>query len=381
MRMLRVFATTVSGLEDIAADEINRLTGIKARYDVGKVIFEADTRDVITLNYCSRSLHHIYILVSYGKGINSLEDIEKLCREVDYTEYIGEEQTFAVRAERHGEHSFISPEVAARVGHVIIDEFRKSTGKGLRVNLDEPDVEFYALVREDEFFLGINTSGKSLHRRYYRKWHHRAALLPSIAYAMLRIAEWKEDEKLLDPFCGGATIPIEAALLARNTPVGLKRGELALRNLRFFPKEELERIANNLLENERREVKPRIIASDASPKALEGAKINIEAASLRDEITLIQADVRAIDKHLKEQPDKIITNPPYGVRMGIADPEKFYEEALTALARAAPAANLVIIATKPKTIKKALEKTTWKINTARTIKYGTLQAQIFNITN
>ena len=378
--MVEVFATCVSGLEDIAAAEAREVTGYEARVDVGKVLMDIPLNKIALLNYCSRSLHRIYILAAYGE-VSSLDDVEKISRGVDYVAYVDAKQSFAVRAERHGEHSFTSPEVAARVGHVIIDEFRKATGKRLRVNLDEPDVEFFALVRNSEFFLGINTTGESLHRRYYRVWHHRAALLPTIAYAMLRIAEWGDTEHLLDPFCGGATIPIEAALMALGTPLGLKRDNLAMNKLKML-KDYLEEAKLEAMSLEKPEVaeRLRITASDASPKALEGASRNIEAASLTNIIKTIQADVRYLDKHIRETPDKIVTNPPYGVRMGLSNPEKFYEEALKTLAKTAPEATLTLITTKQKTVKKALENTNWQVKSSRTVKYGTLTAQILNIT-
>jgi len=378
--MVRVFATCVNGLEDIAASEVLEITGYKAQADVGKILMDLPLSKVALLNYSCRSLHRVYILAAYGE-VFSLEDVERIAREVDYVNYVDAEQSFAVRAERHGEHSFTSPEIAAKVGHVVIDEFRKATGRRLKVNLDEPDVEFFALVRDREFFLGLNTTGESLHRRYYRVWHHRAALLPTIAYAMLRIADWRDTEYLLDPFCGGATIPIEAATKALGIPPGLRRGNLAMERLKIL-KEELEEARNRALSMERPGNRERlkITASDASPKALEGAARNIEAASLTGVIKTIQADVRYIDRYIKEPPDKIITNPPYGVRMGLSNPEKFYEEALKTLAKTTPTATLTMITTKQKTVKKALENTPWRVKTTRTVKYGTLTAQILNIT-
>lgn len=372
---MEFFATTGSGIEDIAASEVSELLGREARADVGKVIFQGGPIDAALLNYASRSLHRVFITLLRAEAA-SLEEIERRAGEVDYSGYIEPTQSFAVRAERHGRQPFTSPQIAAAVGRAVIESYMESRSVRLRVNLDEPDIELYALLRDSELLLGLNTTGRSLHERFYRAWHHRAAIQPTLAYAMLRLGGWRDWEALLDPFCGGATIPIEAGLMARKIAPGLRRSDAAMRRVKIFDDEELDELAERLRASEDLERPLRITAADLSPRALEGARMNIEAAGLSGSIRLIQADAAHIHELLDEEPSLIVTNPPFGVRMGIRDPEKFYSEALRGLAKAAPSAKIVLIATKSSLMKRCLERSGWGVTHERRVIYGTLTSSI-----
>ncbi len=376
MVLMEFFATTVAGLEDIAAREVEELTGVKAYPDVGKVLFSAGIREAATLNYAAKTLHKIFLLLTRCE-VETLDDIERAAREVDYSQLISPGQSFAIRAERHGEHPFISPQVAARVGHAVIESYKASKGVRLRVNLNEPDVEIYALVRGRELFLGLNTTGNSLHRRYYRVWHHRAAILPTIASAMIELSGWRRGQVFLDPFCGGATIPIEAALRALRIAPGL-RTEQVMRRLIIFDEQLLVEIAQKLEQNEERlrGEALSIYAADASSKALEGADANIKRAGLGDVIKVRLGDARYISKWLDTQPDVVVTNPPFGVRLGLSNPELFYVETFKALA-GARVSRITLLANKLTVIRRSLESAGWSIVNQRNIIYGTLTAAIF----
>ena len=161
------FATTVMGLEDAAAKECEEIIGAEAEPDVGKIFFQANERQIIRLNLASRTLHRIFIMLARAH-VETIEDVYKVAREVDYTRFIEADQSFAVKGERHSKDKpFTSMDMAASVGRAVIESFRERTGVRLRVNLDQPDVQLYSLIRDSEFLLGLNTTGKSLHRRFY----------------------------------------------------------------------------------------------------------------------------------------------------------------------------------------------------------------------
>jgi tRNA (guanine6-N2)-methyltransferase len=258
---------------------VRGIIGAEARPDVGKIFFEADEDGIISLNIASRTIHRIFVLLSRSR-VEVLDDVYRAAREVDYVEFIRADQAFAVKGERHSKDKpFTSMDMAAAVGRAAIESFREKTDVRLRVNLDNPDVQLYCLIRDSELLIGLDTTGKSLHRRYYRVYHHRAALQPSIAASMLMLSGWRREEALLDPMCGSGTIPIEAALMALRIPPGARRiGELALNKLKFIEKERIKEIAEELEAEADLEFKPRIIGSDASPKSIRGAVANVEAA-------------------------------------------------------------------------------------------------------
>ena len=314
--MYELVATTVRGLEEIAINEVEELVGVKAERDTlttvggqGRIKFKADEKAIFTLNYCSNSLHRVIILLNYGE-FSTLHEIYEATKEIDFAKFIGEEQTFAVVASRfatQGSHDFTSLDVASQVGQGVIDSFSESTGKRLKVNLKHPDVVISAGVVDNRFWIGIDTTGESLHKRKYRVYQHPAPLKASIAYAMVRISAWKSHEKFIDPFCGSGTIPIEAARYACKMPNFLR--DFLFWRLKFLPldafREEKERV-DERIEHKNLE----IYGSDVSPKHVEGARMNANAAKVC--VKFFEGDATKI----KLDYDRIVTNLPFGLRFG-----------------------------------------------------------------
>jgi len=374
----KCFATTVMGLEEYAARECEELIGVRAKPDVGKIIFEADQEQLIKLNLASRMLHKIFIMLA-RINVKTLDDIYRCARGIDYSEFIEPDQSFAVKAERHSKnYPFTSLDMAAAVGRAIIESFRESRGKRLRVNLDQPDIEFYCLLRDSEFFMGLNTTGRSLHHRFYRIYHHRVALHPTIAVGMLRIAGWSPSMSLLDPMCGGGTIPIEAGLLGLNVPIGLRRGGLKISSLRFVDKELIERSSRDLERSIKPELELKILGTDASPKSIEGARRNAEEASLMDKLEFSVADIFKIGEWLPQPFDHIIFNPPYGIRMGISNIKEFYRRICRCLAQASPTSNLTVIVSKPTLFSRSLAEAGYEVKERIEVMYGRIRATIIS---
>lgn len=374
----KCFATTVMGLEEYAARECRELIGVEAKRDIGKIVFEADQEQLIKLNLASRMLHKIFIMLA-RINVETLDDIYNCARKIDYNEFIEPDQSFAVKAERHSKnYPFTSLDIASTVGRAIIESFRESKGKRLRVDLDQPDIEVYCLLRDSEFFMGINTTGKSLHHRFYRVYHHRAALHPTIAIGMLRIAGWDPSMSLLDPMCGGGTIPIEAGLMGLNIPVGLKRGELKISNLRFIDEELIEKLSGELERSIKSKFELNILGTDASPRSIEGAKKNAEKAGLIDKLEFSVADIFKIGEWLQHTPDHIIFNPPYGIRMGIRDIKGFYRKVCRSLAQASPTSTLTVIVSKPTLFSRSLTEAGYEVKHRVEVMYGRIRATIIS---
>ncbi|GBC71751.1 Ribosomal RNA large subunit methyltransferase L [Candidatus Calditenuaceae archaeon HR02] len=372
---LKFFATCVTGLEDIAAAEVSRLLGVEAIVDVSKVFFETEPEGCALLNYSAKSVNKVYLLVARGEA-RSLAEIEGVAASPNLVELIDRGQSFAVRAERHGRHDFTSLDIAAVVGEAIIESYRNATGVRLRVDLNNPDVEFLAILRDSDFILGLNTTGLSLHHRYYRVRHHRAGLSPTVAHSMLMIAGWQPSESLLDPFCGSGTIPIEAAIHALNIHPGLRMKNLAMTRLRIFSHEILSGLRERLMGEEEAPRPLDIAGMDASPKALSDAETNLERAGLKGCVNLSAGDALVLEKFIKKPYSKIVCNPPFGVRMGLRDPYSFYTKAFMSMRRALPGASLTLIASKPVVVTRALEDVGWTVTGDRRIMLGSIAGHI-----
>lgn len=308
-------ATCNPGLEEVAIAEVYELIGSRACVKhKGAIIFEADEDAIYRLNYLSRSLHRI-ILLLHEATFNELDDLYRIVRGIDFSEYIEPHQSFAVRPERVGIHNFTSIDVGRVVGQAVIDSYMESKNVRLKVNLDEPDVEVGCEVRGNRFWIGIDTTGESLHKRWYRVSKHEAPLKSTIAYSMVRISNWSFDESLCDPMCGGGTIPIEAALYANDAPPNPYRG-FNFEKLRFL---DLSRYLKIKEEHRVKDRLTKIYCIDSDRSSVRIARSNsIEARVL---VNLIRSDSTVYPLDF----DRILVDLPFGIRTSRRGLKELYE--------------------------------------------------------
>ena len=374
---MKFFATTVKGLEDIAAREVRNLLNCNVKLGFGKIFFESDSEAIFKLNMLSRTIHKVSLLLCH-RNFSTLKDIYDIAKNIDYTEFIASDQSFAIRAERVGVHDFTSMDVAATVGQAVIDSYMESKNIRLKVNLDEPDVEILCLVKENEFLMGLNTTGESLHRRGYRIYDHPAALKTTIASSMVLMADWNPKKLLLDPFCGGGTILIEAAQIARNIPPGLFRWEnFAFKKLKFLDYNEFEDLRLKCMCNIIDNIYP-IWGLEKFSKHLNGALINALSGGVLDTLNLICGDATKLEEYLSFTPELIITNPPYGVRMKPRRIRILYSRFLKSLKRIASGSKLIIITAARRKFSEAAEEVGIEIISKRIVFHGNLETAIFN---
>ena len=333
---MQLLATTNGGLESVAADEIRDLVGGDASiHHRGVVGFEGSVEDVYELHYRSRSLHRVMAVLAEG-SVEELEDVYALTERTPIATALPEAD-FGVVGTRHGTHEFTSVDVAERVGQAVIDGYRDATGTRLPVDLDNPSVRLEAYLYDDRFTLAVDLTGESMHKRPYRVCEHDAPVRGTLAYSMLRIAEWSHGDRLVDPMAGSATIPTEAALAARES---IPCPDLDP-NFGILPGYDIE--AFRRLRNDHTERSPSldIEARECRGRWRRCARINREAAGLEDAFEVVDADARnaSIDA------DCVVTNLPFGVRTG-DDLEELYAAFVDRL-REGSVGRLVALTTVP----------------------------------
>jgi putative N6-adenine-specific DNA methylase len=179
---------------------------------------------------------------------------------------------------------------------------------------------FVVRIVHDEVEVSADSSGELLHRRGYRQEVAKAPLRETLAAAMILASGWRKGEPLLDPMCGSGTIPIEAALIARGIAPGIHR-RFQFMNWPAFD----ERLWNEMLEKARDSITrsvERIRGSDRDVGAVEAAARNAERAGVADTIEFSAQAVSSSVAALENLPSGvgwILTNPPYGIRMGESD--------------------------------------------------------------
>jgi putative N6-adenine-specific DNA methylase len=169
----------------------------------------------------------------------------------------------------------------------------------------------------DRCTISADASGDLLHRRGYRLAVARAPLRESLAAAMLAGAPWDPRTPLVDPMCGAGTIPIEAALMARRIAPGLRRA-FAAERWPIIDRAEFAKARAAAADRALPAATAAIIGSDRDAGAIEAAQANAERAGVARDITFRQHALSAL-----QGPDEaglLLTNPPYGVRVGEKEP-------------------------------------------------------------
>jgi len=364
---MKFYATLPPGLEDVASEEIKRLGGSieEIRKLRGRVFFKGKKKLISELNYKARCIERVILLLVRG-FFENLDEIYYAIKKLDFKFLEG--KSFAIRSMRTGEHDFTSIDVARVAGQAVIDSFMENYKKRLRVNLNEPDVIIRVDVVENEFFVGIDTTGDdALHKRWWRVYNHPAHLNSTIACAMIYLSEWKKNENLIDPMCGSGTIPIEAALIGRNIAPGKNR---------MFA---YSKICNCDVPKvkEGKDIMD-IRGIEKFRKHLDGAIKNAESAGVLDTISFKLGDATKMDGNY----DVIITNPPYGLRIAS---KKVIEKLYNGFVRSAKEcmndkSRLVVITAEEKILREAIANKRLSIVHERFVRYGGLNTKILVVT-
>ncbi len=376
---MEFYATLPPGLEDVAAEELIELgASVKElRSGKGRVFFETRCENVRKLNLWSRCTERFVLLMYRGK-LSSLDDVYSAIRSLDFRFVEG--KTFAIRSMRAGVHDFTSIDVARVAGQAVIDSFMERYGDRLRVNLNEPDVIIRVDVVEDEFFVGVDTTGDdALHKRWWRVYNHPAHLNPAIACAMLRLAGWKRERvgrevrMLVDPMCGSGTIPIEAALIALNVPPGKNRDFAFFKLCDTQTPEEFE-VSSEVESKGRFEIH----GVEKFRKHVEGAMENAKSAGVSDFVKIRVGDATRLEGVY----DCIVTNPPYGLRIarkGLI--KKLYDGLCGAMKRCMHEnSRAVVITAEHRLMKESAEKAGLSVEHERFVKYGGLITKVLVFT-
>ena len=314
MQSFEMIAKTFQGLEEILATELTALGANDVQIGRRMVSFSGDKEMMYKANFCLRTAIRILKPIKHFKA-NDADEVYKKIQEVHWEDYLSTDKTFAVEPTIFSQEFRHSRFVAYKVKDAIVDYFREKTGDRPGVRVNNPDVLINIHIAENDCTLSLDSSGESLHRRVYRQEAVEAPLNEVLAAGMIMMTGWKGECDLIDPMCGSGTIPIEAALIAKNIAPGVFRKGYAFEKWPDFDAELLDNIYND--DSQEREFKHKIYGYDNNPAANVIATNNVKAAGLSKDIVL---KLQAFQQF--EQPAEkaiIITNPPYGERISTND--------------------------------------------------------------
>ncbi len=315
------FATAPKHLESLLADELRQLGLVEVRESRGGASFSGPLADAYRACLWSRTAHSILgVLVRFPAP-----DPDALYRGVQtvaWQEHFDTRHTFAVTCNVSQSSISHSRYAAQRVKDAIVDQFRELTGHRPSVDPDQPDLRINLYLHRDEATLSLDLSGESLHRRGYRTEHGPAPLRETLAAAVLLRAGWaqiaRQGGAFVDPMCGAGTLPIEAALIGADIAPGLLREHWGFTAWRNHNPELWDNLVEEAKERRRAGLGqlPPICGCDHDQRMVKVARSNAARAGLAEAVSIEARDLTECRPSAGERPGLVVTNPPYGARLG-----------------------------------------------------------------
>ncbi len=323
-----LFAVCTPGLERFLAGELDQL-GLRTLHpafrsedfspskesadESGGLEFRGSLSDLYRTNLHLRTASRVLLQLGAFYA-DTFSDLRRRAKRLPWESHLHPGQAISLRVTSHKSRLFHSAVVEERV----MDAMEERLGRRPPIRNFEADEDIHLpqliIVRliENRCTIHVDSSGPLLHRRGYRLEGGKAPLRETLAAGILLASGWDTVSPLLDPFCGSGTIAIEAVLLARKIPPGSRR-QFAFMGWPNFDSEMWEKL---LVESKLIQPAPcpKILASDRDAGAIRAAQANAERAGVANSIEFSCRPISAIDPH--PGPGWVVTNPPYGIRLG-----------------------------------------------------------------
>ena len=317
---LELIATATFGLEAVVKREIEGLGYKILRSEDGKITFLGDESAVVRANLWLRCADRV--LLKQGEfEAREFEELFQQTKGIPWEQLIPPDGRFtvtgtSVKSTLHSVpacQSIVKKAIVERLGECYGMEQFPETGADYTVKVT---------MLKDRATITVDTSGEGLHKRGYRKASVAAPLKETLAAAMVELSFWKKDRILVDPMCGSGTIAIEAAMIGRNIAPGLNR-HFAFEGWELIPGEVISREKKAAYEAIDQSGELQIYGYDIDDRAIKAAKANADLAGVAGDIIFKQMAVK--DFRPEGARGIIITNPPYGERVGEKEKiEKIY---------------------------------------------------------
>ncbi len=318
----KMVAKTLAGFEPLLSRELKNLGAGNIEEGIRSVSFEGDLGFLYKANLGLRTAIKILKPI-HSFYVRNEQDLYDKTVNMNWSEYLGPDTTFAIDSTVHSESFTHSLFVSQKVKDGIVDNLRNTFGRRPDVDIKSPDVRLHVHIQKNHCNLALDSSGSSLHQRGYKTATNIAPINEVLAAGLLLLSGWDGRSDFMDPMCGSGTLLIEAAMIACNMPANLHRPEFAFQRWPDYDPDLFTLIRQSGL-NKVREIPFKITGFDKAPSAVRKAQDNIENAGLSEFITVERKDffssVKAGDEHLH-----MVFNPPYGERLNV-EMESFYSK-------------------------------------------------------
>jgi len=313
MKKLNLIATAAFGLEAVVKREVEALGFSNISVLDGRIDFEGNIDSVAKANLWLRSADRVLLRMGHFTAL-TFDELFEQTKALPWAEWIPKNGKFTVLGKSVRSKLFSVSDIQSIVKKSVVEKLKQSYNIA-HFPETGPEYTIQAALLKDIVTLTIDTTGhrNGLHKRGYRETSAAAPLKETMAAALISLSYWKPNRIMLDPTCGSGTIPIEAALIAKNIAPGLSRS---------FVSESWPQISAKVWKDARRHAysamdtsaEPLIFGSDIDPSAIELARSNAIKAGVDDCIIF---EHRPLDQiSLPGEYGVVISNPPYGERLG-----------------------------------------------------------------
>lgn len=324
------FAPCPRGLEALLADELGTLGACGVQAVAGGVGFSGDWEVCYRANLWSRLASRVLWRVAQFEYATE-DDVYDAARAVHWFDLFDVRRTLRVNVTAQRSPLRSLEFATLRVKDAICDRFRDDVGRRPDVDRAAPDVRVHVFLEERSGALYVDTSGEPLFKRGWRAQTVEAPLRENLAAGLVMLTGWSFERALLDPMCGGATLLVEAAALARARAPGMKRS-FGFEKLDSFDGVLWRQLREAAAQPAKHAPPLALFGSDADAKSLTAARRNLAAAGVERWVTLEAVDLLA--RKAPAAAGVMIANPPYGERIGEAEAlARFYPKLGDALKR------------------------------------------------
>ena len=306
------FGQLASGTEKCGMAELGELgaTNIKPGY-LG-VYFCASQRTLYDIVYRTRIFSRILApLIVFD--CHSDKYLYKTAQNIDWSDFLTLTKTFAITSNVADSNINHSQYAAQIFKDAIVDQFREKTGERPSVDTHNPDLQLNLYIHENKARISVDLGGGSLHKRGYRQESVEAPMQETLAAAIIRLSGWNGERPLHDPFCGSGTLLCEALMKQCSIPAAYLRRKFGFLRLPDFDaavwnqvktkaNAEIGELADGLIKG-----------SDINADALKAVRANRALLPDGGKIKVRRADFQNLEGL---QNTTIVTNPPYGIRLG-----------------------------------------------------------------
>ncbi|NLY36872.1 MAG: class I SAM-dependent RNA methyltransferase [Tissierellia bacterium] len=315
---MKYLATTSFGMEGVLKNECVLQGFTIEQVEMGMVVFSGSLMDMLHANLTLRTAERIFWVLGEAKP-KTFDQLYDFVTAYPFEDIMSAKAEIIVNAKSYRSTLYSLRDIQRITKKAIVDRyFRK---KGLRY-LDETGAQYSYLLRieKDQAYLLLDTTGEPLHKRGYRQQHNQAPLRENFAAGLLLLSRYFGKGDFCDPLCGSGTIAIEAAMIAMDKAPGLERG-FQCEEWKLLDEKESRMLRHSLRER----IKPaefKVMAYDNDPRAITMARRNAKMANVKLELKV--QDLR--DLQGLSGGGTLVTNMPYGERMGTAQEILVLEE-------------------------------------------------------